>query len=261
MSAFTLSRLLPCVLILCLAPAWANTQHFFKDHERGWFWYETPPPPPEKLKEKPKAAAPSLREDPQAALRAYQKRLEDARALAVMDPKPENVRAYMILQYEAMERAGKFADAWRRVVWSSPELDATLLYPVSSVGVQTQRHIKRMGREQAISMIAKTDGLFFFFKGSCPYCHTQAPILRNFADRYGLSIVPISMDGSTLPEFPNARLDIGWAKELGVSVTPALYMVNPRTRQIIPLGFGVLTEDEIADRIYIIAMRRLGDIW
>lgn len=260
-----MGRILLYALLLFMLPggAWGNTANFFLERERGWFWYEPIPAPPEKTKEpkeKHGKSTPSLREDPQAVLRAYQKRLEDARALAVMDPTPENVRAYMVLQYEAMERAGRFADAWRRVVWTTPELDTTLSHPVSHVAQLAKRQIKRGERDQLMSMVAKTDGLFFFFKESCPYCQVQAPILRNFAARYGISIIPISLDGGTLPEFPNPRRDIGWAEALGVSVTPALFMVNPRTRQIVPLGYGVLTEDEIADRMQIVVMRRLGEI-
>ncbi len=257
------SCLAAIALAILATHAWANPRaaSYFDDKERGWFWYEPIPDPPAKNKAKESAArAPAVLDDPQAALKAYQKKLEDARALAVMAPTQENVRAYMQLQHETMERAGTFADAWRRVVWSSPELDTTLRNPVSQVAMETQRKIKRLDRNQAIGMVAKTDGLFFFFKESCPYCHTQAPILRNFAARYGVSVVPISMDGGMLPDFPNARPDVGWAQELGVTATPALFMVNPRTRQVVPLGFGVLTEEDIADRIHIIAMRRLGEI-
>lgn len=242
------------------AAAPAQDGSYFNEKERGWFWYEPIPEPASPSGSVPLPGAPSeVAQDPQALLKAYQKRLEDAKALAVMEPTPANVQHYMEMQYETMERAGVFADTWRRVVWSNPQLDTTLRYPVSSVGVQTQRKVKRMDRDQAIDMIARTDGLFFFFKQSCPYCRTQAPIVRTFAAKHGVSVMPISMDGGGMAEFPDAVADNGWAAELGVTVTPALYMVNPRSKDIVPLGFGVLTEEDIADRIHVIALRRMGE--
>jgi conjugal transfer pilus assembly protein TraF len=233
---------------------------YFEDRARGWFWYERLPEAPKQGdRTSPQPAAVTPGQDPQAVLKAYQKRLEDAKALAVMDPTPANVKRYMALQQEAMNRAGVFADTWRRVVWSTPELDATLRAPVNRIGLEVRKNENREARDGVIADLARTDGMFWFFRQDCPYCHAQAPILRRFAERYGIDVVPISLDGGLVPEFPNARRDVGWAEALGVTHTPALFMVNPRTREIVPVGFGVLTEEDLKDRIYVVALKRVGE--
>ena len=101
-----------------------------------------------------------------------------------------------------------------------------------------------------MSALGQTEGLFFFFSSSCGHCHTQAPILEQFGRRYGLKILAISLDGGTLPDFPGAVPDNGLAARLGVEVTPAVFMVNPRSREILPVGYGVMTESELLQRIY-----------
>ena len=51
--------------------------------------------------------------------------LEESRATAILEPTPENVAAYLYLQQVSLQRASTFSDVFRRVVWSTPELDYT----------------------------------------------------------------------------------------------------------------------------------------
>jgi thiol-disulfide isomerase/thioredoxin len=43
--------------------------------------------------------------------------------------------------------------------------------------------------------------IFFIFKGSCPYCHKYSPVLKSFQNKYGITIMAISLDGGALPDF------------------------------------------------------------
>lgn len=262
-----LKSLIPVLAVLVSLPCSAGGGiEYLKQRERGWFWYEPVPipeakkPEPDKKPEPQMSATPSPYDDPEAAMKAYQKKLEDSRNLAILDPTPNNVKSYMRLQKEAMNRSGLFADTWRRVLWENPELDESFKSPMGKAGMDVHKRLVREGKEQAVSALAQTDGIFFFFRNDCPYCHAQAPILKSFASRYGISVIPISLDGLGLPEYPNPSADIGWADRLGVSGTPAMFMVNPGTGEVVPLAYGVISEEEIKDRIYMIAVKRVGDI-
>lgn len=262
-----LKSLITAIAILVTLPCSAASGiEYLKERERGWFWYEPIEIPVEKKPETEKkpesqtSVAPNPYLDPSAAMKAYQKSIEDARNLAILDPTPVNVKNYMRVQKEAMNRSVLFADTWRRVLWGSPELDESIRSPMGKAGMDVHKRLVREDKESAMSALAQTDGIFFFFKNSCPYCHAQAPILKSFAARYGISVIPISLDGEGLPEYPNPSPDIGWADRLGVSATPAMFMVNPRTGEIVPLAYGVISEEEIKDRVYMIAMKRVGDI-
>ena len=59
--------------------------------------------------------------------------LEESRAVAILEPTPDNVAAYLYLQQESLQRAATFSDVFRRVVWSTPELDYTLTRPVGAL--------------------------------------------------------------------------------------------------------------------------------
>ncbi|MBL0941388.1 MAG: conjugal transfer protein TraF [Alphaproteobacteria bacterium] len=100
-----------------------------------------------------------------------------------------------------------------------------------------------------IKELAKTHGLFFFFKANCSYCHAFAPIVKSFARTYGWQVLAISLDGSQLKEFPQAIFDNGAARTLGVTSVPTLLAVEPKAQITIPLSFGMSSQDQIEERI------------
>jgi conjugal transfer pilus assembly protein TraF len=88
--------------------------------------------------------------------------------------------------------------------------------------------------------LAKTHGLFLFFKESCPYCHAFAPIVKQFRDTYGFKVKAVSYDGGSLKEFPEACPDNGAIRKLNpYMIFPALLLVNPEKGEVIPLSWGM----------------------
>ena len=181
-----------------------------------------------------------------------------AEAKAVLYPTVENITEYLRLNQWQLDQSSLFSDVWRRAVWQNPELDYSLRRPVTNLAVHTYQDQRKDDRSKAVARIAATHGLFFFFKGSCPYCHTFGPILRQFSEMYGIEILPVSLDGGTLPEFPHPKTDTRVASELGVSTVPSLFLVDPQNRNVIPLGSGVMSADELADRIYVLTQTEPG---
>ena len=242
---------------------------YYDDRERGWFWYEEPPEPP---KPKPKPPEPEPKagggqadaQQPKSArerLEALQEEIEEAKALAILEPTPENIAAYQKLQSAMMDRSMLFADTWRRNLWSDPELDYTTERPVIASGVRKQRRMEDEQIEQAIAEVRNERGLFFFFRNAedCAYCETQSMHVSRFAETHGLEVRAVSLDGTTNQYFPNARPDNGIAEALGVKDTPALFLVNPKTDEIDSLGYGVIDDAELGKRIRRIVLLERGE--
>ena len=74
-----------------------------------------------------------------------------------------------------------------------------------------------------------------------------------FQARHGIRVVAISVDGGPMPGFPYARRDNGIATTLKVTQVPAVYLAQPFTGKITPIGFGVLSEAQLVERIAIVA--------
>lgn len=96
-------------------------------------------------------------------------------------------------------------------------------------------------------------GLWFFYRSDCPYCHAFAPTLQAFEARHGIQVVPVSVDGGPMPGFPRARPDNGIATALQVTQVPAVFLAQPTTGKITPIGSGVLSESQLLERIAIVS--------
>ena len=229
---------------------------YWTDSQRGWHFYEDPEPDPVERRSPmtvpPKAApqkAPEL-----AQFEQLQKTLDEYRTIAIMQPTEANVRRYMELEAKIVGQASRFADVAQRVAWATPELDPTLHgRPVNAKALEIFEQDQRQARSRAIAALGKDHVLFFFFRSDCPYCHAFAPTLQAFQARHGITVVPVSVDGGGLPGFANPRRDNGIARTLNVTQVPALFLAQPFTGKIAPIGFGVLSESQLLERIAIVS--------
>ena len=227
----------------------------------GWHFYcEEEEEAPETAHQPPQPAntAPS---NARAQLEAIQEELEDLKAKAVLDPSPDNIRAYIAFQQQQLERASLFAQSWQRTIWQHPELDYTLKRPVSSVAKQAWLDERKQRTEAALASLPERYGVFFFFQGDCGYCHAYSPILKRFAERHGLHVMAVSIDGGRLPDWPDAVRDRGQAAAFGVKGqgVPATLLYDNHTQNVLPIGFGVLTEQQLAARIFTLTKMEVGD--
>ena len=252
------------VLSLMVQAAFANSRLEYPSvwvcDEDRFQWYcdlpseTTPPDPP---LEKPPAA--SEEEEAVAALKALREDVERKRALAIVKPTPANLRRYIVAQEALMDRAALFSDVWRRVLWAHPELNYQLRNPVNNAAIQV-RDVQQAGKERAaLASLGREWGLFFFFRSDCPYCHRLAPTLKWLSEQVGLTVFPVSLDGGGLPEFPRPARDNGMAATLGLRIVPLVVLGNIRDRRLLPIGSGVLSAQEIVERIYLLTQTRPGE--
>jgi conjugal transfer pilus assembly protein TraF len=231
----------------------ATTQRYWADRERGWFWYQLPPEQPRKPNPpRPAVAAPHAE---LTEFEALQKRVEELRNIAIIRPTERNIRNYLAIQAEVIDKASVFADVAQRVIWANPEFDYTVTgRPVNAKALEVYDRAAIGAREGTTIALAKDHALFFFFRSDCPYCHQFGPYLKEFEAKFGLTIVPISVDGGPLlPAFPNPRVDNGIARTLDVREVPALFLVEPASGRIVPIGYGVLSESELLERLQVVS--------
>ena len=221
---------------------------YWQQHREGWFWYRDPPPAA--ARPAPKAPATPSRPRELADFEAMQQRLETLKRVAVMNPSDDNLMAYMRFQRMVMDRSQVFADRWQRLVWREPSLDyASEGRPTNTLAIAAFDERQRDRDTAAVRQLAATHGLVFVFRSDCPFCHRFAPVLKRFAQTHGLTVLAVSLDGGSLPEYPNARPDNGIAARLNARAVPALYLTQPSRREFRPVGFGLMSDTDLLERI------------
>jgi conjugal transfer pilus assembly protein TraF len=228
----------------------APSETYWLRNREGWFWYRDPP-----LVAVPKASSiVPVRRPELVEFEAMQQRLDELKRIAVMNPTDAHLLAYMRYQRFVMNKSELFAARWQRLVWTVPELDYGLTgRPTNAMAIDAFDEQQQARQAQVVRNLASTHGLLFIFRSDCPYCHRFAPLLKRFEQEFGMTVFPVSLDGNGLPDYPNPQRDNGMAMRLNAAVVPALYLTAPSTRQIRPVGFGVMAKTELLERIATLA--------
>lgn len=257
----TITRIVATFSLLFISSSNAETSDYFSTHEQGWHWYQRDVGSDQleaghnnKSTEQNSTSTHILQNIPQKPnaleeLNKFQKRLEEVKAEAVMNPTPQNVFNYQKMQYEMLEKSHKFAQIWMQNVYKNPGIDYSLESPSS----QNARHLyyqqQTEDKKQKISELSREYGLFYFFKRDCRYCDAFAPVVKKFSEKHHWEVLAISEFGEKSEIFKRSVADNGLADTWGVNTYPSLFAVNPKTGHVIPIAHGMISIEEMEDRI------------
>ena len=254
-SVFSLER-----AVASQATWWDKTP--WEEPDRGFNWYPDPmDPKPERKKDvAPPPEPKSIYE--MTTLEEIRKELERIKGDAVINPSEEKVLAFLRAQNWVMDKASLFADISRRAVWRNPDVNYAARSPVANFAVQNARQRQTQERKDTIKALASTHGILYFARSDCNFCKDQSPVLKAFSTATGMPVLTISMDGGPISMFPDAKKDNGISllasQGNGIQTVPAVFLVNRATREMTPLGTGVIAADDIAERIRVITRTTPG---
>ncbi|MEM0874348.1 type-F conjugative transfer system pilin assembly protein TraF, partial [Escherichia coli] len=169
-----------------------------------------------------------------------------ARYEAILLPGVENFVKYFRLQNYWTEQAGLFTMSAKKAMLAHPELDYNLQYSHYNGTVRNQLAADQAQQRQAIAKLAEHYGIMFFYRGQDPIDGQLAQVINGFRDTYGLSVIPVSVDGVINPLLPDSRTDQGQAQRLGVKYFPAMMLVDPKQGSVRPLSYGFISQDDLA---------------
>ena len=174
----------------------------------------------------------------------------DARIKALLTPE----------QRAQLDRASLFSDVWQRAIWQDPDLDYTLQRPVSTLGKRQWQDSRNAERNAVMAQLSERYGLFYFFAQSCGACEVMSPIIQSVASTWHITVRAISTDGGPSRHFPNYTVETNQRSRMGLEpkVTPAVVLWDAAKGQPIPIGYGVMSADELQDRIYLLTSKEAG---
>lgn len=244
-------RILILVLIFFYNVVGFAQETYFTEHTKGWHWYNDP-----KNSDDPDDAE----NDPITQMNAVRATVQRALNNAVINPTKQNVKNYIELQNQVANHANEFNHNWQAVLLENPELNYSISHPTNNLAKQVEYDQIHVKEEGIVREFAKNYQLYFFYKSTCPYCQRFAPILKDFAQSYGFNILPITMDGISLPEFSDSYVDQGESQIYNVTVEPTLFAVNPITHKALRIATGLTSQSEIKKNIIALLTNFEGDV-
>jgi conjugal transfer pilus assembly protein TraF len=233
----------------------ANSDAFYCENRKLGYWFYC---------EKPKAAPKAKPQAPPinavSQLDAITAELRELKARAILEPTNENVTAYVRFQRAQLDRASLFSDVWQRAIWQDPDLDYTLQRPVSTLGKRQWQDARTSERNNVMQNLGRRYGLFYFFAQSCGACEVMSPIVQSVAGTWSITVRAISTDGGPSRHFPNYTVETTQRSKMGLEpkITPAVVLWDAELRRAIPIGYGVMSADELLDRIYLLTTKEAG---
>jgi conjugal transfer pilus assembly protein TraF len=237
-------RYLLMLLVLWQFPLSAS---WLERKAEGWAWYEE-----EKQKKKEEIAPEEAQQlSALAQLEVIKKELDTLLAEALLQPTQENIIKYMETQKEWVGRSAEFSTRWGKVLLTRPDLDPTATtFATTHYGRQLQKAMAREEKVNLIKNVAQSYGLFFFYEGKGKSSQVFSQVVKAFADKYSWTIVGISVDEVSLPNFPS-EADASLAATLGITIFPALLAFEIESKTIVPLATGLKSLDQIENNVFL----------
>ena len=217
----------------------------------GWHWYNEPQP--EEEDEADDDTVPLSALPPNLQMSLLQKLTKEKLNSAILSPSPEKAADYLRMQSYLMNLSGQFTQSAKKALLLYPDLDYNLEHSRYNGTASLQQTAVRGQQNDAIHNLGQRYGLFLFYRGNNPQDMQMAATVNQFSQQYGLSLVPVSMDGARSEVLPQTRQDSGQAAKMGVSQFPALMLVEPGSEQYQPLAYGFMTQDDLARRFLDVA--------
>lgn len=173
--------------------------------------------------------------------------------------KVEDMRVFLSLQDYWLKESSRFKSLFQQTMLAHPEYDYAVTHPTSNLGAKITDEVRESQTVEVINRLSKSHGLLFFYRGKSPYDLKQIPIIVDFCKRFNVPLIPVSVDGVTVPELLNSRMDQGQANRLGVRYFPALLLVNPANQRVSPVAYGLTTQDVLMERIKQVANQFKGE--
>ena len=214
---------------------------------QGWNWYSRPPVDYSDEVAQDNTTphnAPESYADKIEALQAHHK---EALSRAIITQSVEDVAYAMRLHQWMMEQANGYGRSFKQALLKYPELSHELKFPTAQVARQVAWQEKKAQRNKAIAKFSEDYGLFYFYRGKNRYDQAMAQSVQDLADAHQIKLIGFTTDNVPLPQINHNQVHHGQMNTLGVKALPALFLVNPKTKQAMPLAYGFIAQDNVKD--------------
>lgn len=109
--------------------------------------------------------------------------------------------------------------------------------------------------ENGVSLVVNPppQALVLFYTATCPHCQRFVPILKRYADASHLPVLAFTLDGGTLPDFPDSLTpsveEVRHFFPDQSPVVPVVFWIDGAHQKIVPVLQGEATLSQLTERM------------
>ena len=221
---------------------------------QGFNWYnEKPEQKKEKVEntQKQETAQTAPAEDLpvyEKNIRSLQERHKKAHRQALDNPTTENILTEMYLEKEMMQKSQLYGE--RRVALAMMSSQFTDMKAHSNVLHQrVQDEIEDKEIHQKLSKLSQEWGMILQVSEDCPHCHAFAPIVLEFAQKYGFQLLAANKKGVDFKGIKGIDDNGEMLMFNPTRETPLLYLIKSNGREVFPISRGINSANQILANI------------
>ncbi len=200
---------------------------------QGWYYYQ---------KESPVVELHPIYKSYSEFNTALKQEFAEIEYKAIYNPTPDNIKAYNQALKTVSNNAIRFGLLSVTENWQDPSSGNSA---ANGAGLQLDLDKQR----QQIAKIVKRYAIFYFISKDCKYCSVEANELKRLEYTYNINIQVVSLDGSTLLQYPSPILDHGISHKLNIQAPGELLAFDSNTNQTTVLGFGYIHFDQLIQHL------------
>ncbi|MEZ8822458.1 MULTISPECIES: type-F conjugative transfer system pilin assembly protein TraF [Vibrio] len=223
---------------------------------KGWRWYNEAKPQKVKPKEEEPALPPNSVSTVMSAteqMQWFHREFDEALNDATINPTDEekNLKVMRLKKF-IDEKTTQTGMTFKKLITENPELSYTKDRPTEQAARDTYYQTIKVKNEASVRQLVQEGwGIYFVYEGNDALSQTLAPSVQDFANRYHIDLVGISKDGHVFDVIKENHIDN--TGRVQVRYTPALMLANIHTKELKPLAYGFISQNDLLSRFHNVA--------
>ena len=179
--------------------------------------------------------------------------LETIMYRAMDNPTEENLASFAWAQRLMLDMGSRFSSKMSDFMLGEELLDESNRRPTSAFALNQFKSEQNSAVAEVLSKVqAKTQGIWFFYASTCPYCKKMIPVIKRLKQDHGIDVLAISLDGGVIEGMEGIDIVVDYGQEVadrfGVSITPTTYLVL-EDNQIARVADGLRSLPELEQKL------------
>ncbi|MCB9222160.1 MAG: conjugal transfer protein TraF [Ignavibacteria bacterium] len=237
------------LFIICLFVPLLSYASFYEGDKYQGFYYFQESIHKNKQSNEEEIFKPQTSEEALYLMEVEKKRLDGARALAILNPSQENLLDYFEKRNRIIDRSVVFSERGAITLLEHPKFGPEPKNPTTSFGIEFRKRQEDKGKEHVVKKLGETFFLLVVGPGEEDWAELAASIGESFQRALDWDVRFLTTNKKPSTSTLKTHFNPYLLDSLNLEETPAFFMVEPEQGKVIPLGAGAPSVSHLMENI------------